>query len=86
MCTQAEAEAARAEFEEALAKYVRTVQDEDPGVLTGYLIVYQQTLVNEDSDLIGYLSGERMGVVQKLGLAEALRLRARYWFGPETDD
>jgi len=85
MCTQEKAQAAREEFDEALAKYIRIVQDEDPGVLTGYLVVYQQTLVNEDSDLIGYLSGESMGIVQKLGLAEALRLRARYWYGPDTE-
>jgi hypothetical protein len=84
VCTTEEAIAAREEFDEALLKYVRTVQDEDPGVLTGYLIVYSQALVNEDTDLTGFISSEKLGIIRKLGLAEALHLRARRWF--ESDD
>lgn len=80
MCTEEEARVAREEFDEALLKYIRTVQDEDPGVLTGYLVVYSQALVNENSDLTGYLSSENLGIIRKLGLAEALHLRAKHWW------
>jgi hypothetical protein len=74
------------ELEAALRKCV--LQDEeDPAVLTGFMIVYTGQLLEEDASITGFINPAGLSTVERLGFAQAMKLRAeRMFLGVEDDD
>lgn len=67
------------ELEAALRKCV-LLDEDDPAVLTGFMIVYTGQLLEEDASITGYINPSGLSSVERLGFAQAMKLRAERMF------
>lgn len=67
------------QLEAALRRCV-LMDEDDPAVLTGFMIVYTGQLLEEDASITGYINPSGLSSVERLGFAQAMKLRAERMF------
>lgn len=65
---------------EAALRRCVLLDEDDPAVLTGFMIVYTAQLIDEDASITGYINPSGLSSVERLGFAQAMKLRAERMF------